>query len=171
MNPRSGDKTDSKGAAFAAEMRLGIVTSRYHTEVSSALREGALESFLLRGGVEENIVEAEAPGSYELVVIALALAEREDIDAVVALGCVLTGETSHDRYICDAVAHGLVRVSIETAKPVTFGVLTCATIEQARARAGGRHGNKGSDAMNAAIDAVQVIRDLDIRSPMLRDDT
>jgi 6,7-dimethyl-8-ribityllumazine synthase len=90
--------------------------------------------------------------------VAQALAARGDIDAVVALGCVLTGETSHDRYICDAVAHGLMQVALRHGTPVTFGVLTCVTIEQARARSGGTKGNKGAEAMDAAIDAALAIR-------------
>ena len=90
--------------------------------------------------------------------VAQVVAARGDVDAVVALGCVLTGETSHDRYISDAVAHGLMQVALRHSMPVTFGVLTCVTIEQARARAGGSKGNKGGEAMDAAVDAALAIR-------------
>ena len=143
----------------AAGMRIGVVTSTYHGEICSALRTGALDAFARAGGAGGDLLELRSPGAYELVALSLALAERTQVDAVVALCCVLTGETSHDRYICDAVAHGLVRVTLETGKPVAFGLLTCATIEQARARAGGKHGNKGAEAMQAAIAAVTAIRD------------
>jgi 6,7-dimethyl-8-ribityllumazine synthase len=101
-----------------------------------------------------------APGAFELVAISRAAAVRGDVDAVVALGCVLTGETSHDRHICDAVAHGLARISVEFGKPAAFGVLTCQTLSQAQARCGGAKGNKGEEAMRAAIGAAQAIKEL-----------
>lgn len=142
----------------AKGLRVGVVASRYHSEVCEALESGAVGAFVALGGAADDIVRIDAPGSFELVAIALALAKRTDIDAVVALGCVLTGETSHDRHICDAVAHGLVGVTLQTGKPAAFGVLTCVTVEQAQARAGGRKGNKGIEAMHAAVDAAIAIR-------------
>ncbi len=144
----------------AAGLRVGVVTSRYHREICDALEQGAVDAFAALGGAESDLVRVRAPGSFELVALALALAQRKDIDAVVALGCVLTGETSHDRHLCDAVAQGLVGVTLRTGKPVAFGVLTCVTVEQAQARAGGRKGNKGIEAMHAAIDAALAIREL-----------
>jgi 6,7-dimethyl-8-ribityllumazine synthase len=147
-------------AISAKGLRIAIVESQYHHEICTGLSTGAVDAFMNAGGDSQNIVHVHAPGSYELVAIALALAERPDIDAVVALGCVLTGETSHDRYICDAVAHGLVDVTIRTGKPVAFGVLTCITIEQSRARSGGSKGNKGIEAMHAALSATRTIGDI-----------
>ena len=140
----------------AAGLRIAIVASAYHADVTGALRDGAAASIALRGGAVA--VEESAPGAFELPMVAQAVAARGDIDAVVALGCVLTGETSHDRYISDAVAHGLMQVALRHGMPVTFGVLTCVTIEQARARAGGAKGNKGGEAMDAAIDAALAMR-------------
>lgn len=125
-------------------------------DVTGALREGAAAALQARGGTLA--VEESAPGAFELPMVAQAVAARGDVDAVVALGCVLTGETSHDRYISDAVAHGLMHVALRHGVPVTFGVLTCVTIEQARARAGGTKGNKGGEAMDAAIDAALAVR-------------
>jgi len=139
-------------------MRVAIVSSAYHADVTGALREGAVAAFEARGGDASSLVHEAAPGAFELPVVAGALASRGDIDAVVALGCVLTGETSHDRYISDAVAHGLMRVALDARIPVAFGVLTCVTIEQARARSGGAKGNKGGEAMDAAIDAALAVR-------------
>lgn len=140
----------------ATGLRIAIVASSYHADVTGALRAGAAASLALRGGTVA--VDESAPGAFELPMVAQAVAARGDIDAVVALGCVLTGETSHDRYISDAVAHGLMQVALRHGIPVTFGVLTCVTIEQARARAGGAKGNKGGEAMDAAIDAALAMR-------------
>lgn len=140
----------------ASGLRIAIVVSSYHADVTGALREGAAAALRMRGGTVA--VDESAPGAFELPMVAQAVAARGDIDAVVALGCVLTGETSHDRYISDAVAHGLMQVALRHGVPVTFGVLTCVTIEQARARAGGAKGNKGGEAMDAAIDAALSMR-------------
>ena len=140
----------------ASGLRIAVVASAYHADVTGALRDGAVAALHARGGAAP--LHESAPGAFELPMVAHALAARGDIDAVVALGCVLTGETSHDRYICDAVAHGLMQVALRHGVPVTFGVLTCVTIEQARARSGGTKGNKGGEAMDAAIDAALAIR-------------
>ncbi len=122
------------------------------------MAQGACEAFKDAGGEVDSLIHVAAPGAFEVVVICAALAARADVDAVVAIGCVLTGETSHDRFLCDAVAHGLTDVSIRTEKPVAFGVLTCLTLEQARARAGGSKGNKGAEAMRAAIAATRTVQ-------------
>ena len=144
--------TDARG------LRVGIVTSRYHSEVTGQLHQGARNAFLEAGGSDDDLLLVDAPGSFELVAIAHALAARADIDAVVCLGCVLTGETTHDRYICEAVANGLADIAARSGKPVAFGVLTCQTHEQAAARAGGAKGNKGEEAMHAAVIAAQAVR-------------
>ena len=101
-----------------------------------------------------------APGAFELTIVAQALATREDLDAVVALGCIVRGETSHDEHLARTIAHGLTRIALDTRKTVTFGVLTCQTLHQARERAGGERGNKGSEAMAAAIETVRTLRAL-----------
>ena len=150
----------------AASLRIAIVSSAYHRDVTGALRDGAAAALQARGGAVA--VEESAPGAFELPMVAQAIAARGDVDAVVALGCVLTGETSHDRYISDAVAHGLMQVALRHSVPVTFGVLTCVTIEQARARAGGAKGNKGGEAMDAAIDAALAVRRHAARAPQAK---
>lgn len=154
------DPTTPQCANDARGIRVGIVSSQYHGEICAALTRGATDAFVAARGDADSIVHAPAPGAFELVAVGLALAERPDIDAVVAIGCVLTGETSHDRYLCDAVSHGLTEISLRTGKPVAFGVLTCTTIEQARARAGGSKGNKGIEAMHAAIAATRAIQEI-----------
>ncbi len=139
---------------------MAIVAARYHAEIVDALADGARECFVAHNGAGSNLLQVVAPGAFELPVMSQALAARDDVDAVVCLGCVLTGETSHDRYICDAVAHGLTRVGLDFGKPVAFGVLTCQTLAQARARAGGDRGNKGEEAMLAALQSLQAIRSI-----------
>ena len=92
------------------------------------------------GGDLPKLKMVKAPGAFELVAISRAAAGRGEVDAVVAIGCVLTGETSHDRHICDAVAHGLARITVEFGTPAAFGVLTCQTLRQAQALAVGAKG-------------------------------
>jgi 6,7-dimethyl-8-ribityllumazine synthase len=137
--------------------RVAIVTSRYHDAITGRLADGAVRAFLAAGGREEDVIRADAPGSFELPVIAAAYARRPDIDAVITLGLVLQGETTHDRYICDSVAQAIQDLALETGTPVAFGLLTCQSMEQAEARAGGSHGNKGEEAMNAALLAATAV--------------
>ena len=154
MRQGSHISTDASG------IRVGIASSSYHKEVVQELEHGAREVFTDSGGRDEDLKIVESPGAFELVAICSALAARSDLDAVVALGCVIRGETSHDTWINSAVSQGLANISIATGKPVAFGVLTCETMEQARARSGGDKGNKGEEAMRAAIAAVRIIQDV-----------
>ncbi len=141
-------------------LRIGLVVSRYHDAVTGAMRDGAERAFIEAGGSTDDLLMVEAPGAFELPALAAAVAETGRVDAVVTLGCIITGETTHDRYIAHAVADGLTRLSIERVLPVALGVLTCQTIEQAEARAGGDQGNKGAEAMAAAIASARQIRAL-----------
>ncbi len=119
-------------------------------------RRGARNTFAVQcPGCELEVIPA--PGSFELPALALAAANAGRFDGIVALGCLIKGETIHDRVIADAVAHGLVQVNIATGVPVTFGVLTVDTPEQAQARAGGDEGNKGADAMTALLETIAAI--------------
>lgn len=138
----------------ARGLRVALVTSRYHEAIVGRLAEGASRAFSLAGGDERDLVRVDSPGAFELPVVVAALLRRGDIDAAVALGLVLTGETTHDRYISGSVAHALQELAIETGKPAAFGLLTCQTLAQAEARAGGDKGNKGEEAMTAALLAV-----------------
>lgn len=134
-----------------------IVVSRYNASVTDRLREGAVAEYSARfeGGA---VTVVEAPGSYELPALALAAARTGRFEGIVAIGCLIRGETSHDQHIASAVAHGLVDVTIATGVPVAFGVLTTNTAAQARARAGGAKGNKGQEAMAAVLDAIEQVR-------------
>lgn len=139
------------------DARIALVVSRYNAAVTDALREGALRAYAARGGDPSTVLIAPAPGAYELTAVCLAAAERPEIAGVVALGCIVQGETIHDEVLAHAVAKGLTDVTLKTGKPVGFGVLTVRDAEQARARAGGEHGNKGEDAMHALLDAIATI--------------
>lgn len=142
----------------ASGLRIAIVVSRYHERITGALRDAAVEAFRDAGGDEGDLLQIAAPGAFELVALSNAAAARVEIDAVVAIGCVITGETTHDRYICEAVARGLTDITLRRGLPIAFGLLTCQTLEQAAARAGGERGNKGREAMTAAIEAARAIR-------------
>lgn len=144
----------------ASGLRIAVVVSRYHSEITAALAKGAHDAFLRAGGAPDDLIEVTAPGAFDLPAICSALAHDGNVDAVVALGCVVTGETRHDEYIAHAIADGLVRIAVDTGIPVALGVLTVATLEQARARAGGAKGNKGAEAMTAAIDTVIAIHEV-----------
>jgi 6,7-dimethyl-8-ribityllumazine synthase len=144
----------------ATGLRVGLAVSRYHDRITDALCKAAVDRFRHAGGADEDLHVVKTPGAFELTAVCRAFAAGGNIDAVVALGCVISGETDHDRYIASAVATGLTMITVETGVPVAFGLLTCATLDQAEARAGGDHGNKGDEAMLAAIETARVIRSL-----------
>jgi 6,7-dimethyl-8-ribityllumazine synthase len=137
--------------------RVAVIVSRYNATVTDRLREGAVRVIESRLGSAEAAEVISAPGSYELPALALAAAESGRFAGVVALGCLIRGETRHDRYIAEAVAHGLVQVTMQTGVPAAFGVITAETAEQALARAGGKKGNKGEEATGALLDTIETI--------------
>ena len=149
--------TEVKSSASARDRRVGVIVSRYHQRITDALREAAVETFIRAGGAEDDLLIAHASGAFEIPVLAKAMLERGDLDAIVALGCIITGETPHDRYIAQAVSSALTALTIEHGTPIAFGVLTCQTMAQAKARSGGPEGNKGEEAMIAAIEAVNTL--------------
>ncbi len=128
--------------------------SEWNNSVTESLLEGVLHTLLSHGVQKEYICTVQVPGSFELSLGAQRMAKKEEIDAVICLGCVIQGETRHFEFICNAVAHGLTQVSLKYEKPVVFGVLTTDTYQQALDRAGGKHGNKGDEA---AITAIKMI--------------
>lgn len=142
--------------SHAAGIRIGIVVAEWNTEVTGALRDGAVKTLRQHGITDNDIVIVEVPGSFELSYGAQLLCEDKNIDAVICIGCVIQGETRHFDFICDAVAHGTTNVSLKYNKPVIFGVLTPNNQQQAIDRAGGKHGNKGDEAAVTAIKMVQL---------------
>ena len=138
--------------------KFAIVVAEWNDEITEALYDGAYESLRSHGVKASNIVRKEVPGSFELTLGSLWMAEQKNIDAVIVLGCVIQGDTPHFDYICQAVAYGITEVGIRTKKPVVFGVLTTLNKKQALERAGGKLGNKGEEA------AITAIRMLEFRS-------
>jgi len=137
-----------------SDKKFGIVVSEWNDQVTESLFSGAVETLLTNGAKKENIFRKNVPGSFELTLGAQWLAQLEEVDAVICLGCVIQGETRHFDFICDAVAHGITNVALKYNKPVIFGLLTPNTLQQALDRSGGKHGNKGDEA---AITAVKML--------------
>lgn len=134
-----------------ADKKFAIIVSEWNEQVTMALFEGARSTLLKQGATGENIIRKNVPGSFELTLGAQWMAQKEEIDAVICLGCVIQGETRHFDFICDAVAWGITEVGLKFNKPVIFGVLTPNNEQQALDRAGGKHGNKGDEAAITAI--------------------
>ena len=141
-------------------MRIGIVVARFNESFTSKLLQGAQEALDEYGVSSQNITVAKVPGSFEIPVVAKAMAESGKYDAVVCLGAVIRGETDHYTHVATQAAEGIMRASLDTDVPVTFGVLTTLTVEQAEARTGGSHGNVGYDAALAALETANVLRNL-----------
>jgi 6,7-dimethyl-8-ribityllumazine synthase len=156
----------SGGGTGDAPPRVCIVVSRYNTAVTHAMRDAAVSAYHARFPAADNafLGIVEAPGAYELTALSAAAIESGAYEGVVALGCVIRGETDHDRYISQAVATGLTTLTLQTGVPVAFGVITANTPEQATARAGGpdgkQSGNKGTEAMDALLDTLDGARHL-----------
>lgn len=134
-----------------SDKKFALVVSDYYEDITGALFEGAKETLLKEGAKPENIIKTLVPGTFELTLGSQLLAQREEIDAVIGIGCVIRGETAHFDFICHAVAQGMTEVGLKYNKPVIFGVLTPDNYSQAKARAGGQHGNKGVEAAVAAL--------------------
>ena len=150
-----------EGKLLAEGMKIGIVAARFNEFIVCKLVSGC-EDVLLRHGVRgEDISLAWVPGAFEIPLIAGKMAKSGNYDAVIALGAVIRGSTSHYDYVCAEVSKGIAAVSLESGVPVLFGVLTTDTIEQAIERAGTKAGNKGADCAQGAIEMVNLIRTLE----------
>ena len=149
---------DDHAAVDAGGVRVAIVAARFNDFVTDRLVEGAVACLDQFGGREEDRQIIRVPGAWEVPLAVDRVAPQ--VDAVVAIGALIRGETTHYDYICEEVARGLGAASRTHGVPVTFGVLTCETAEQATARAGGEHGNKGFESALAALEMVQIYRRL-----------
>ena len=142
-------------AATLSKQRFAIAVADWNSEVTYALRDGAVDTFLKHGVKEENIKVVHVPGAFELTYAAKLLVEQGDFDAVIVLGCVIQGDTPHFDYVCQGVTEGITRLNSrpnsQPAIPVIFGVLTVDNQQQALDRAGGVHGNKGVEGAITAI--------------------
>lgn len=141
-------------------MKLGLVVSEWNREITDVLAEGAVNTLLQYGVKKEDILVEHVPGSFELTLGAQWMAEYSDVDGVICIGCVVQGETPHFTYICQSVTEGITHLNMNYNIPFIFGVLTTSTMEQARERAGGRHGNKGVEAAVTALKMIALKRDL-----------
>ena len=132
--------------------KIAIAVAEWNSEVTGALYKGAFDTLIENGVLEADITSIAVPGSFELSSAAdILLNKRNDLDAVICLGCVIQGDTKHFDFICNAVANGITQVSIKYNKPVIFGVLTTNDMQQALERAGGKLGNKGDEAAITAL--------------------
>ena len=154
------EKNLSAGYVVNAEeissKKIAIVVSEWNEEITESLYEGAYKSLIQNGILKNNIISIHVPGSFELSYGAQKMAQKEEIDVVICLGCVIQGETRHYEFICQSVAQGLKDVALKYDKPVIFGVLTTATYQQAVDRSGGKYGNKGDEAAITAIKMLNI---------------
>lgn len=134
----------------AKDFRFGIVVSEWNNQITDNLLDGALETLMEHGAVSENITTWHVPGSYELIYGSKKMQEHI-VDAVIAIGCVIQGETKHFDFVCEAVSQGIKDLNVMHDTPVIFCVLTDNEIQQSIDRSGGKHGNKGVEAAVAAI--------------------
>lgn len=150
-----------EGKVVAKEgMKVGIVAARFNEIVVSKLLGGAVDGLVRHNVKEENITAAWVPGAFELPTVAKKMAESGKYDAVIALGAVIRGQTSHYELVCNEAAKGIAQISMQTGVPTMFGVVTTENIEQAIARAGSKVGNKGYDCALSAIEMVNLIDQL-----------
>jgi 6,7-dimethyl-8-ribityllumazine synthase len=150
---------DPENVPEATDMRFGIVVSDWNREVTWSLLEGSVNTLKKHGATDDNIVIKHVPGSFELTLGAQFLAEYDDLDAVICLGCVIQGETPHFTYICQGVTLGITQLNLEYNIPFVFGVLTTSDLLQAKERSGGKHGNKGDEAAITAIKMAALQRE------------
>jgi len=149
-----------EGQYTEADGRYAIVVGRFNQFVVDSLVEGAVDALVRHGVDEDNITVIRVPGAYEIPLAAQAVAEKGDVDAIIALGAVIRGSTPHFDYVAGESASGLNKVQMDTGVPCAFGVVTVDTIEQAIERAGTKAGNKGAEAALVAIEMVSVLRQI-----------
>ena len=147
-----------EGKVVAKEgMKVAIVASRFNEIIVNKLLGGAVDGLVRHGVEEENITAAWVPGAFEIPVVAQKLAQSKKYDAVICVGAVIRGDTTHYDYVCNEVSKGVAQVGLSTGVPVLFGIITTENIEQAIARAGSKAGNKGYDCALSAIEMVNLL--------------
>ena len=150
-----------EGNLVSKDIRVGIVAARFNEFITSKLIRGAMDGLVRQNVNEDNIHIAWVPGAFEIPLIASKMAKSGNYDAVICLGAVIRGATSHYDYVCNEVSKGIAAISLETGVPVMFGVVTTDNIEQAIERAGTKAGNKGYDCALGAIEMVNLLRSID----------
>lgn len=151
---------DTTKVPCAKDMRFGIVVSEWNHKVTDDLMEGARSTLLKNGASEENIIIRTVPGSFELIFGASQMIQSGKVDAVIAIGCVIRGDTPHFDYICQGTTQGLAELNARFDVPVVYGLLTCNNLQQAQDRSGGMLGNKGDECAVTAIKMVAYKRNL-----------
>ena len=149
-----------EGQLIGTGMKVGIVVSRFNEFLTSKLLGGAEDNLRRHGVADEDITVAWVPGAFELPFIAKKMAESKKYDAIIALGVVIRGSTSHYDYVCNEAAKGIAQASMSTGVPVSFSVVTTENIEQAIERAGTKAGNKGADGAMTAIELVNLLKNI-----------
>ena len=150
-----------EGSLVAKEIKVAIVAARFNEFITSKLIGGAMDGLKRHGVQEEDVNLVWVPGAFEIPLVASKLAKSGKYDAVICLGAVIRGSTSHYDYVCAEVSNGIATVSLDSQIPVLFGVLTTDTIEQAIERAGTKAGNKGYDCALSAVEMVNLIREIE----------
>jgi len=149
-----------EGKLLAEGHRFGLIVSRFNDFIAERLLGGAIDGLLRKGAREEDVTIFRVPGAFEIPLVAKTLAASRKFDAVICLGAVIRGATPHFDYVAAEVSKGVAAASLETGVPIIFGVLTTDTLEQAIERAGSKAGNKGFDAATAAIEMVNLMRQI-----------
>lgn len=149
-----------EGKLIGKDLKVAIVVSRFNDFITGRLLEGAKDTLIRHDVNEDNIDVAFVPGAFEIPLVAKKLAKKNDYDAVITLGCVIRGSTSHYDYVCNEVAKGVSKANDVTDTPVIFGILTTENIEQAVERAGTKAGNKGAEAAVGAIEMANLLREI-----------
>lgn len=147
-----------EGKLVATDMKVGIVAGRFNEFITSKLVGGAMDGLLRHDVKDKDVDIAWVPGAFEIPLVASKMAKSGKYDAVICLGAVIRGDTTHYDYVCNEVSKGIATVSLESGIPVMFGVLTTENIEQAIARAGSKGGNKGYDCALGAVEMVNLLR-------------
>ena len=146
-----------EGSFDARHLRVALVAARFNETISRRLLEGALDRLRRHGVAEDDLSVAWVPGAFELPLVANRIASSGEVDAVVCLGAVIRGETAHFDFVAQQAASGIMKASLATGVPISFGVLTTEDTQQAAERAGGKLGNKGAEAADAAIEMANVL--------------
>lgn len=149
-----------EGKLIGKDLKVAIVVSRFNDFITGRLLEGAKDTLIRHDVNEDNIDVAFVPGAFEIPLVAKKLASSGNYDAVITLGCVIRGATSHYDYVCNEVAKGVSKVNDQTNVPVIFGILTTESIEQAVERAGTKAGNKGAEARVSAIEMANLLKSI-----------
>jgi 6,7-dimethyl-8-ribityllumazine synthase len=149
-----------EGSIDARGMKIGLIVSRFNNFITAKLLEGAMDGLKTHGGADDDLSVVHVPGAFEIPIVAAQMAASRKFDALVCLGAVIRGDTSHFEYVCEAVTDGISKAVWEYRMPISFGVLTTDNVQQAMERSGVKDANKGYEAALTAIEMVSVLRQL-----------